>query len=107
MTNNEFNNVVYDQLKHCKDILIQKGGEYAQSEDRLDHFKHSAQFMRMSPKKALFSFLAKHLVSIADMCSSDKKFEFAKWNEKITDSINYLILLKAIIEEEEDEKDRS
>jgi hypothetical protein len=36
------------------------------------------------------------------MCSQeDADFTKEKWIEKITDSINYLLILRAIIEEEE------
>ena len=45
--------------------------------------------------------MAKHIISIYDMCFTDQKtFELAVWEEKITDSLNYLFLLKAVIKEE-------
>lgn len=44
--------------------------------------------------------MAKHTVSIYDMCNSGLKYPIELWNEKITDHINYLLLLRAIIEEE-------
>lgn len=40
-------------------------------------------------------------LTIYDMCFTDRKtFELAVWEEKITDSLNYLFLLKAVIKEE-------
>ena len=48
------------------------------------------------PSGALAGMMAKHIISIYDMCFSDRKtFELAVWEEKITDSLNYLFLLKA------------
>ena len=45
--------------------------------------------------------ISKHVVSIYDMCYSNLlHFELEQWDEKITDSINYLILLKALVKEE-------
>ena len=44
--------------------------------------------------------MAKHTVSIYDMCNSGQKYPIELWNEKITDHINYLLLLRAIIEDE-------
>jgi hypothetical protein len=43
--------------------------------------------------------MAKHTVSIYDMCNSGKEYSIDMWNEKITDSINYLLLLRALIED--------
>ena len=41
-------------------------------------------------------------VSLYDMCySSLLQFDLEQWDEKITDCINYLILLKALIKEEQ------
>jgi hypothetical protein len=45
--------------------------------------------------------LAKHVVSVYDMCMSDGKFGIEKWTEKVTDSINYLLLLMAAVWEED------
>lgn len=104
MTKEKFDSIANSQLESCKRILIEKGNEYAPSEDRLEHFKRSASLMKTTPRMALFSFLVKHLISIADMCSSTENYTETKWNEKINDTINYLILLKAIIMEEKNEK---
>lgn len=43
--------------------------------------------------------LAKHIVSLYDMCFAGVPFEERVWDEKITDSLNYLFLLKALIKE--------
>ena len=44
--------------------------------------------------------LAKHIVSVSDMCTDGKKYKRDRWIEKITDSINYLLILRAVVEEE-------
>lgn len=47
--------------------------------------------------------LAKHIVSLYDMCFADNAvFRPEEWDEKITDSINYLVLLRAIVKEGEE-----
>ena len=43
--------------------------------------------------------LAKHLVSIADMVGARKDYPQETWDEKITDSINYLLILRAVVAE--------
>lgn len=100
MTNNDFEKIVTEQLDYCKDLLIVKGKEYSLTDDRLSAFKKAADIQGSSVKEALAGMMAKHIVSIYDMCSSDAAFSKARWTEKITDSINYLLLLKAAIEEE-------
>ena len=57
----------------------------------------SMAFQSMWPGAAL---LAKHIVSLYDMCfDGDTDYDISTWNEKITDSLNYLFLLKAIVKE--------
>lgn len=95
----QFNRVVEEQLKRCTDILIVKAREYA-TDDRLHNFRVAAELENCTPRKALAGMMAKHTVSIYDMCNSGLKYPIELWNEKITDHINYLLLLRAIIEEE-------
>lgn len=102
MTQEEFNDVFETQMKKCSDILAHKQKEYTgDNTDRLSAFKMAAALQNCNPKAALAGMMSKHVVSIYDMCYSNLLyFELEQWDEKITDSINYLILLKALIEEE-------
>jgi hypothetical protein len=95
----EFNDVLNEQIKRCTDTLISKAVEYATT-DRLHNFKVAAELQGCTPRRALAGMMSKHTVSVYDMCSSEASFSTAMWNEKITDSINYLLLLRAIVEEE-------
>lgn len=114
----EFNTVITTQIGVCYSYLTKKGEEYAPgakkerapysskvestgSEDRLAHFKKAAAIMNTTPKAALLGMLSKHIVSVSDMCLDNKSYPLAKWDEKITDSINYLLILRAIVEEEQ------
>ena len=74
--------------------------EYATDDDRLHNFKNAAGMMSCDPKEALAGMMAKHTISVYDMCRSCKDYPIELWNEKITDHINYLLLLKAIVEED-------
>lgn len=107
MKQKQFDEIVNKQLNECKKVLLNKGHQYSLDDDRLSHFKRSANLMNTNEKQALFNMLTKHLISISDMCLSKTKFDLSLWNEKITDSINYLIILRAIVEEKENEKYRS
>lgn len=102
MNQETFVKVVEDQIQYCKDLLGLKGDEYdTYNNDRLHAFKSAAVIQHETQKQALAGMMSKHTVSIYDMCSQTTEFTKEKWIEKITDSINYLLILRAIIEEEE------
>lgn len=100
MTNERFNSIVEEQLETTRTLLTSKGEEYSLTDDRLSAFKRAASLQGETMKQALCGMLAKHIVSVYDMCMSDRDFSIARWDEKITDSINYLLLLKAAVEED-------
>lgn len=67
--------------------------------DRLGAFKAAAALQHTTPQRALAGMLAKHIVSLYDMCFDEEAvYPMDTWNEKITDSLNYLFL-KAIVKE--------
>ena len=68
--------------------------------DRLGAFKAAAALQHTTPQRALAGMLAKHIVSLYDMCFAEEVvYPMDTWDEKITDSLNYLFLLKAIVKE--------
>lgn len=99
-----FNDIVAKQLSKTADLLTQKGNEYAPDVDRLAAFKQAADLQQCSVPEALGGMLAKHIVSIYQMLPEADCYTSEKWDEKINDAINYLLLLKAcILEDEGDE----
>lgn len=93
----EFERVVDEQLTHCKNVLLNKAEEYA-TEDRLHNFKVAAGLRECTPQEALAGMMAKHTVSVYDLCKKDDfSVEWDLWNEKLTDHINYLLLLRAVV----------
>jgi hypothetical protein len=98
-----FNEVLDEQLERVNAILGAKAGEYANDKDRLHNFKASASLQNISPMEALRGKMAKHTISIYDMMGSGVAFSVEQWDEKITDHINYLILLRALVIEEDEE----
>lgn len=104
MNTKQLNKVRTSLFEHCAALLTDKGKEYAEDHpDRLRAFKVAAELQGISPKAALYGMLAKHLVSVSDMCQSDHHYDRDRWTEKLTDSINYLVLLAAIVTEELEE----
>lgn len=98
MTAYIFKEILDHYIKRTEEILGVKAEEYA-TEDRLHNFKVAAEVQGTTPVKALGGMMAKHTVSIYDMIDSPRSYPRARWEEKITDHINYLILLAALIED--------
>ena len=97
----EFNKIIEERIKKCCDMLIKKADEYA-TEDRLHNFKQAAALQNCKPETALAGMMCKHTVSVYDMLKgveNGKEYPLEMWDEKIGDSINYLLLLSAMVRE--------
>lgn len=105
MHNTEFELHLQYMQHVTADTLLEKAREYAADGDRLHNFRVAAEVQGISPVAALGGMMAKHTVSVYDMirdCGDRPrcKFSTALWEEKIKDSINYLYLLWALINED-------
>lgn len=106
MKYDRFNEVLETTIKKCIDTLSVKSNEYA-TEDRLHNFKVAAEIQNCTPITALAGMMAKHTVSVYDLIKKQENgFVVSRemWDEKIGDSINYLILLSALVQERFDEE---
>ncbi|MBQ3330832.1 MAG: hypothetical protein IJG87_06605 [Ruminococcus sp.] len=86
-------------MAYCQELLCSKGKEYAPGADRLIAFKKAAALQSCTQAEAALGMMAKHIVSVTDMVQSHEHYTTSRWIEKITDSINYLLILRAIVEE--------
>lgn len=103
MNTHEFGNLFHHQVALCEDTLVTKEGEYApDTDDRLSQFGLVSSLMGVPKRQAVAGMMAKHTTSIYDMATAKGTFSKEMWDEKITDHINYLILLKAVAFEELD-----
>ena len=98
MTATEFERLFEEQVERSRIVLVNKASEYA-TEDRLHNFKVAAALEGKTPEQALAGMMAKHTVSVYDMAESGLAYPIELWQEKITDHINYLFLLNAIVRE--------
>lgn len=96
----DFNKIVEDQLNDCKNVLIKKATEYAEEHDRLSQFKIAAGLTNGNQRTAVAGMMVKHTQSVYELCANEDLDSTEKWDEKITDHINYLLLLKAVVVEE-------
>lgn len=103
MKTEQFEKIVQEQINRCTSVLIDKAKEYATA-DKLHNFKVAAQLQGITPRQALAGMMAKHTVSVYDMCNSGNDYPMELWDEKITDHINYLLLLRAVVEEEKEKR---
>ena len=101
MKEDKFREVIDERIKKCRDVLAVKSGEYA-TEDRLHNFKIAAEIQNCTPITALGGMMCKHTVSIYDLIKRQEEGHIISkelWDEKIGDSINYLLLLTALLDE--------
>ena len=99
MTTADFERIFEEQINRSRSVLVSKAKEYA-TEDRLHTFKVAAALEGKTPEQALAGMMAKHTVSVYDMAESGLAYPIELWQEKITDHINYLFLLNAIVRED-------
>lgn len=106
MKTERFVSILNERLNKCVDVLGVKANEYA-TEDRLHNFKVAAELQNCTPITALAGMMAKHTVSVYDLIQKQEQgyaVTREMWDEKIGDSINYLILLSALVQEKFDEE---
>ena len=99
MTSEVFNQHLQHMQEVTVDTLMNKAKEYATDGDRLHNFKVAASVQGISPTAALAGMMAKHTVSVYDMIGTGDFYPLELWEEKIKDSINYLFLLWALVQE--------
>jgi hypothetical protein len=98
MNNTDFEKILDTRIKAIRETLAGKAKEYA-SADRLYNFKRAAEIDQTTPEAALKGMWLKHVVSVLDLISGKLERSEHMINEKIGDSVNYLILLEAVLKE--------
>lgn len=94
----QFKGIVNEQFTMCCDMLRVKETLYSDGRDRLIQFKRAADLMGVTLVTALAGMMVKHttkLYQMVDEGCSDRD----QWDETLTDHINYLFLLRAVLAE--------
>jgi hypothetical protein len=91
--------------EHCLEVLRTKGREYTGgSKDALSNFKDISRATGVPPVTVAYTFLFKHLASIASYVKDRNSAEPPELSEPIEsrlgDAINYLLIIGALIDEE-------
>ena len=98
MNREHFTNIFEGTVNKSRESLLRKNNEYGQEQDIFRAFTQAGHLQDIEPHQALLGMLAKHTTSIYDMGSDHiLDHHVSKWEEKIMDHINYLILLRAMV----------
>lgn len=96
MTQEEFNLITNKLFGDCNNVLTQGSKEYAGDEDKLANFKDCAELIGISPEKVAFVYLYKHIAGVAKYVRNQEP-QRDSIEGRVTDAINYLALLNAIL----------
>lgn len=113
MNQKEFEQILERRIGRIRITLESKNKEYASDSDKLHNFKRAGKMENCTPEKALVGMMAKHIVSLLDIVDYINDYEegaleeiclgkgltVGMLEEKIGDTVNYLILLEAMIKE--------
>lgn len=100
MNSTEFERMVKTTMKRCLEVLKDKAQQYAPV-DRHANFKMCAKMRGKEPEQALIDMWMKHLTwIIARVDELPNECErIMQWDERIIDTINYMLLLRGLIVE--------
>jgi len=103
MTPSKFKRIVNNQLATCKSVLGKREELYGTDVDRLDNFKRVAIATRSTSQHVLMNLVGKHWDALNSAVVNDRPMDehYVEW---ITDIINYMLLLRGLLEEELEEK---
>lgn len=101
MNHQEFNKIVKEFLDQTEKVLVRKEGEYSLDTDRFSFFKRMAQIENCTPEESLLHCMSKHITSFYDMVQSKNKFTKELWFDKLGDIVNYCILLRGLLEDDD------
>lgn len=90
------------RLKLLREILGNEVTEYATEENRYHNFDKAAKIQDITPEQALCGIMTKHFVSVLDIIdgvSNDYLYTVTYIEEKIGDTIKYLIILESMIKD--------
>ena len=100
----QFEVVLNQRLTAIRAILSAKEKEYATDGDRYHNFNVAARMTGETSEKALRGMMMKHIVSVFDLIDDPESVTEERVNEKIGDTISYLVLLEGMLKKRISEK---
>lgn len=103
MDSKTFERLADVRVRTCLSLMAHhKAPEYMRDGDRLSNFKKAGRLLGVTPEEALIGMMTKHLVSLMDIVGDIAKGQpvvLEQFREKITDAVNYLLLLEGLVSE--------
>jgi len=103
-----FDHVVSRRVQKIQSVLSKKAEEYAADNDRYHNFNVAGRILDVSPERALIGMWMKHVVSVLDLVDwiedAPAKLTAELIDEKVGDTINYLLLLEGLLYKRINEK---
>jgi len=90
-------------LPECLSIMKSKGDAYSGNTDKLGNFKRCASLADVPLQKAWFIYFVKHYDALCSYIKGGYN-DSEPIEGRINDMINYLFILRAIIEEQKNDK---
>lgn len=103
MNTSNFDDLVKDVLEKARVTRIEKGRDYAGTEDVLGNFKKRAERLGLRPIKVWGLYFGKHIDAIETFVKTEN-LTSEPIEMRIVDAINYLLLGYALINESKSEK---
>ena len=101
MTIDNFNELNKDIIRQCFKLLNDKGHDYTEAgTDALANFKLVSSRVGLSPLQVWSVYFTKHIDSL-DTYIKKGELKSETIDSRIQDSINYLLLLNALVKEKE------
>ena len=97
----KFDECVENRIDRIRKVLTAKAEEYSTEGNRFHNFDVAARILDCTPERALQGMMLKHIVSVLDLIQWAEEEEdlitATVIDEKIGDTINYLILLEGLL----------
>ena len=91
-------------VSEMRDLLNNKGREYAGDDDALNNFKTGTD-IGITPLQKSWVFTEKHISSIKSYIKNGKEFSSEPIEGRILDAMNYLFLISCLVKENKERKD--
>lgn len=101
MTQEEYEVFVKKQVDHCVSVLFERNAMYNNPEqevDRMRNFRSTAYLLHTDPITAAGSMASKHIARLYDLIADGNEYAEEVWRKAITDCINYLLIISALIQ---------
>lgn len=93
MTKEKFDELVDYMIEKSGKTLKEKNAKYAPENDALHNFHYGAQMDNSTTAQTIWHYWKKHLVALMDKINRDDWKDLEDAEEKIQDSINYLLFI--------------